>query len=300
MLGHSNPRNASKPVDENYPEFFYIGLFVINAVFSITASVGNFFVLGTIWKSPALHRPGNLLLSGLALSDIGVGLIIQPFFIAVLIYELEMGIENVLLWKIFRSTQAIFLYATILTLTSISVDRCLALMLHMRYVSIVTIKKTTTLLCIIWLTSVLYAMTVFISTPFYRNLSIVILALCLGVNISTCLAIYRICRRHRLQIQSQTHGQHSSAIFDLKRHRKSLITMILLLILLLVCYAPYIYLRIAVNYVNWPKPMRKFLMRYSLSLIYLNSSLNPLVYCWRMRAIRSAMKQFWRSLFLSK
>ena len=135
-------------------------------------------------------------------------------------------------------------------------------------------------------------MTVFITTPVNRNLSIALVSLCIVINISTCSTIYRICRRHRIQIQNQIQVQHVPEAFDMKRYRKSLMTMIVLLILIILCYFPYIVLRIAVNYIDWPASFRRFVMRCSLFLIYQNSSLKPLVYCWRIEAIRSVMKQF--------
>ena len=295
MYNFTNYSNEPKLGANHYADA-YISVCVVNVVFSLTAFWGNFLALGAIWKTPTLHQPANVLVSGLALSDLGVGLIIQPLFIALLIYELRLGKYQRELWAIFRSIQAVFLSATILTITSISVDRCLALLLHLRYAAVVTVKKTATLLCFIWITSVLYAMTVFISTPVNRNLSIALISLCIVINISTCSMIYRICRRHRIQIQNQIQVQHGPEAFDMKRYRKSLMTMTVLLILLILCYFPYIFLRIAVNYIYWPPSFRRFMMRCSLFVIYVNSSLNPLVYCWRMGAMRFAMKQFWKSL----
>ena len=234
MYNFTNHSNEPK-LNGTYYADVYIAVCVVNAVFSLTAFVGNFLSLGAIWKTPTLRQPTNVLVSGLALSDLGVGLIIQPFFVARVINELRLGKYHRELWATFKSIQAVFLSATILTITSISVDRCLALLLHLRYAAVVTVKKTATLLCFIWITSVLYAMTVFISTPVNRNLSIALVSLCIVINISTCSTIYRICRRHRIQIQNQIQAQHGPEAFHMKRYRKSLLTMIVLLILL-TCY----------------------------------------------------------------
>ena len=294
MYNNSNQSNHLTAGSESYSEI-YDAVCILNAVFSLTAFAGNFLVLGTIWTTPTLHQPTNILLWGLSLSDLAVGLIVQPMFIVVLIYELNREGYQVLR-IIFRFIQAFFISATILTLTSVSVDRCLALILHLRYVAVVTVKKTILILCLIGLASVVHAVTILIDNDLHRTVSLFLIVLCIVVNTSTCSTIYRICRRHQIQIQNQSLPNQPEA-FDMKRYRKSLITMIVLLILLVICYSPYICIRAIIAFTDWPiSPRRLFMLRLSASLIYLNSSINPLVYCWRLRAMRVAMKQFCKSL----
>lgn len=295
MYNNSNQSNDAISGSESYTEFYIAGC-VLNAVFSLTAFAGNFLVIGAIWRTPTLHQPTNILLLGLSLSDLGVGLIVQPLFIVALIYEVSPERYPVLR-IIFRFIQAFFIPATILTLTSVSVDRCFALLLHLRYVAVVTVKKTILVLCLIWVASAVYAITFLIDNEIHRSVSFSVIALCIVVNTSTCSTIYRICRRHRIQIQNQSLPHKPDEALEMKRYRKSLITMVVLLILLILCYSPYICTRAFANFTYWPSsPHRKFMMRWSASLVYLNSSINPLVYCWRLPAMRVAMKQFWKSL----
>ena len=294
MYNNSNRSSDATSGRESYTEVYIAGC-ALNTVFSLTAFAGNFLVLGAIWSTPTLHKPTNILLLGLSLSDLAVGLIVQPLFIVVLIYEIDQG-KYPVLRLIFRSIQAFFISATILTLTSVSVDRCLALILHLRYVAVVTVKKTIFVLCLIWLASVVYAVTFLIDQKLHRFVSFIVIALCILVTTLACWTIYRICRRHRIQIQSQSLANQPGA-FEVKRYRKSLITMIVLLILLLICYTPYICMRAVANFSDFPfSPRIIFMLRLSSSFVYLNSSINPLVYCWRIPAMRVAMKQFWKSL----
>ena len=284
----SNPSSGS----ESFAEF-YNALCALNAVFSVTAFAGNFLVLGAIWITPALQKPTNILLLGLALSDLSVGLLVQPMFIVRVIYKVNQDYRQV-----FRFTQAFFISATILTLTSVSVERCLALVLHLRYVAVVTVKNTLLTLCLIWLASLMYAGTFLIDPVLHRTVSMFVMALCIVVSALACSTIYRICRRHRLQIQSQS-MQNQPEAFDMKRYRKSLTTMIALLIVLFICYTPYICLRAVANFNGWPDvttPYRAFILRCTASLVYLNSSINPVIYCWRISAMRVAMKQVLKSL----
>ena len=133
---------------------------------------------------------------------------------------------------------------------------------HLRYVVVVTVKKTILLLCLIWVASVVYAVTFLVDRELHRSVSFFVIALCIVVNICTCSTIYRICRRHQIQIQNQSLANQSEA-FDMKRYRRSLITMIVLLILLIICYSPYICMRAVANFSDWPSsPQRKFMMRW--------------------------------------
>ena len=294
MYNNSNRSSDASSGQESFTEVYIAGC-VLNAAFSLTAFALNFVVLGAIWSKPTLHKPANILLLGLALSDLAVGLIVQPLFVVILIYEVQQG-KYPVFRQVFRSIQAFFISATVLTLTSVSVDRCLALILHLRYVAVVTVKKTLLVLCLIWLASVAYVVTFLIDNELHRSVSFFVIALCILVNTLACWTIYRICRRHRIQIQNQELPNQPEA-FGIKRYRKSLITMIVLLILLFVCYTPYICMRALTNFTDFPSSPRKiFMLRLSSSLVYLNSSINPLVYCWRIPEMRVAMKQFWKSL----
>ena len=294
-LNNSHRSSDATPESESYTEV-YIAVCVLNAVFSLTAFAGNVLVLGAVSTTPTLRKPSNFLLLGLSLSDLGVSLFVQPMFNAiVIIYELDQG-RCPVLRLIYRSFQTFFVSATILTLTSVSVDRCLALVLHLRYLAVVTVKKSILALCLIWLASVVYAVTSLVSREVYRSVSAFVIALCIVINITMFSTIYRISRRHRIQIQRQSLPNQPEA-FDMKRYRKSLITSIALQILLVICYSPYIYFRFVAYFTDWrSSPYNAFMLRWSAVLVYLNSSINPLIYCWRIPEMRLAMKQFLKSL----
>ena len=77
----------------NYP---FKTAFVVNAVlnvpFCFNAILTNVLVILSIWRSHTLRKAlANVLLIGLVLSDLGVGLIVQPFFIACLLSFAETG-----------------------------------------------------------------------------------------------------------------------------------------------------------------------------------------------------------------
>ena len=63
----------------------HVAVPVLNCIFNIPTSVaaafGNLLVLVSIWRTSSLHLPSFVLLFNLALSDLCVGLIVQPAFV---------------------------------------------------------------------------------------------------------------------------------------------------------------------------------------------------------------------------
>lgn len=120
--------------DDNFDQAmpFRIAFYVLNAFLSFTALLGNCAILITIWKTSSLHSAANILLTSLAVSDLAVGLLVQPFYIAVM----QSGIPTVVLF--FNILVYFFCCASFITITAITIDRMLVLQFHLRYRAVVT------------------------------------------------------------------------------------------------------------------------------------------------------------------
>ena len=122
---------------------YLIALSAIHIFLSVTAFLGNALILVALHKESSLHPPSKLLYRCLATTDTGVGLVTHPLTAT---YWMSVVHEN---WSLCRYTHDVgFItgYAlcsvSLLTLTAISVDRLLALLLRLRYRQIVTLKRT--------------------------------------------------------------------------------------------------------------------------------------------------------------
>jgi len=113
---------------------WYILSCALSAVFSITATVANLLVLAAIRRTPSLHSPSNTLLFGLALADLGVGLLVHPLYFSLIIGKLvrnrEVFCEAGIAVEVIANALCII---SLLTVTAVSLDRYLALRLHLRY-----------------------------------------------------------------------------------------------------------------------------------------------------------------------
>ena len=128
---------------------------VLNIFVSITAVFGNALILVALYKESSLHSSFKVVLSNLAATDLCVGLIIEPLTV---IYLMSVVNEH---WNICRylavtgSVISVILFAvSLLTLTAISVDRLLALLLGLGYKQVVTLKRAYVIVVTFWLVSI--------------------------------------------------------------------------------------------------------------------------------------------------
>ena len=116
----------------------------------------NCLTIYALTKLSSLPRPLKTLLLSLAVSDLGVGLMVQPSYIASLVMEMEHKTENNpaynITYKFYVFTVNLFGYASFFGVTFLSLDRFLAVYLHLRYQELVTHKrvrnKETRFLCL--------------------------------------------------------------------------------------------------------------------------------------------------------
>ena len=260
---------------------------------SIIATLENLLVLVAIWRTCSLHSPSNTLLFGLALSDLCVACLAQPVFITLQfhIYNND-GLsscaldQTAVLLNLFSSKGAL------LTLTTISIDRYLSVYLHLRYREIVTNRKIKLLLPVLWMVGGAIAATSFLAITVLQWTLIIVESTCFLTSVFVWIRIYQVIRRHKVQIQVQAQIQEQH--FNMIKFKKSASNCVFLMFGCLLCYLP---LFISTVCLTMNLSMSGFRWVFaSYSVFVLNSSLNPLVYCWRHKDIRAAVKRILKKL----
>ena len=123
--------------DDLYPS--YIANCVLNAISSYAAIMLNIVTIHAVRKTPSLPKPLKALLLSLAVSDLGVGLVVQPFYTAMLVKLLQQNFEKMADAEsfskptVFSIVSHLFFFASFFGVLAISVDRFLAIHLHLRY-----------------------------------------------------------------------------------------------------------------------------------------------------------------------
>ena len=116
---------------------------VLNAFLSITRFLGNVLVLVALRKDSSLHPPSKLLLRSLAVTDLCAGLFTEPLYVTLLVTVVNEQCNICRYAAVaFSAASTISALVSLLTLTAISVDRLLALLLGLRYRQVVTLKRT--------------------------------------------------------------------------------------------------------------------------------------------------------------
>ena len=264
---------------------------VLNLLISMLAITGNFVVLISIWRTPSLHSPSNILLLGLAFSDLGSGLIAQPIYVVFIIAKIK-GLLHLFCVSGLSVyiTGYCLVSASVLTTVAVSLDRYIALYLHLRYQEIVTVKRTAIVLAGIWTVSSLVGLTWLWDASVAFPVAVIVISLGTSLTSLAYFRIYRIVNRHRAQIQNQVvqFQAQSGCAVNLKKITKSATSMLMVYCLLLFCYLPYLCVA-CVTVAAGHTILRQSVFEIAATLMFLNSSLNPFVYCWRLSGIRSAV-----------
>ena len=182
------------------------------------------------------------------------------------------------------------------TITIISLDRFLVLHYHMTYATLVSTLRVRYTLGMIWLTSFFLSSFFFLNASAYFFMVAGITVICIITSSFAYILIYRIVRRHQLQIHSQQQAVGTSIsgnsinVIHLKR---SAMNTFVFYIFLIVCYTPmYIMLTVSLSKkAIWTKEWN-----FSVTLVFMNSSLNPFLFCWRLRELRVKVKETIRTI----
>ena len=131
---------------------------VLNAFLSITAFLGNMLVLVAIRKDSSLPPPSKLLLHSLAVTDLCAGLFSEPLYVTLLVTVVNEHLNICRYVSVAVSAVGTILaFVSLLTLTAISVDILLALLLELRYRQVVTSNRTRLMIIVFWVLSAGFA-----------------------------------------------------------------------------------------------------------------------------------------------
>ena len=272
----------------------------INVALSITATLGNALILVALHRESSLNPPTKLFLRCLAISDLCIGLVVQPAAVVSLLAAINHR------WKLCRVAEILWYSISMMltsfslsTLIAISVDRLFALLLGIRYRQVVTMKRARSLVpvfLLIVVTCCVFQHTHLIAFLAYNTL---VWFLWLVTSIYCYARIYLILRNH-IQAQVIPEGQRNGiSPLNLSRYKKTVSTALWLFAAMMFCYLPLGVVLIlgTVLELSGSLVVTNFL---TMTLLYLNSSLNPLLYSWKIREVRNAVKEILRNFGLYK
>ena len=259
-----------------HEKLIYLSAF--NIFLSITAVLGNTLILVALRKVSSLHPPSKVLFTCLATTDLSVDLITEPLSV---VYWIFLTHEE---WNLCRYTLASLVIAgytlcsvSLLTATAISVDRFLALLLGLRYRQVVTLKRTYVIVVIVWVMCA-----VSFKSPYKHLLRPDTIPLCLVTSIASYTKIFVKLRHHQTQVQGHEQEQPNQINpLNIARYRKAVSSALWVQCTLVACYLPFGIVRACFEYSKTASSSALIFER-AATLIFVNSSLNPILYCWKI------------------
>ena len=268
----------------------------------------NIITIHAIRKTSSLPKPLKILLLSMAVSDLSVGLLVQPLNLAYLVVELVPNAENsVAFIGLLNMVMILLSYASFFGVTALTVDRFLAVHFYLRYQEFVTHKRVLWVVILLWVLSAFLSF-LWLSFDFgWLSVNLVtLLAVFASIEVScliTCALLYHkiylAVRHHANQIHAlQVQEAQNNEMANSARLRKSAIGTFYVYLVFLACYLPQNCLYFAII-ISGTSTTIWVLNTYVLTLVFLNSSLNPLIYCWKMRHIRHAVVEILRKILPS-
>ena len=270
----------------------------LNIFLSITAAVGNVLILIALKNVSSIHPPTKLFFRCLAVTDLCVGLIVQPLYatyIMSLIIKMNVNVLHYV-YKVFKASSFILCGVSVVTSTAISVDRLLALWLGLRYRHVVTLKRVRVVITCFWLIEALAIWFRVKRIAIANAASSVVLILCLVISIICYTRIHLKLRHQQAQVQNNVpHGQQNRGGIPLNiaRYKKTVSSIMWVQLALVACYVPWgIVAMLDANGIEHDVAWRTV-----DTLVFLNSSLNPILYCWKITEVKQAVKGTIRQLY---
>ena len=270
-------------------------LVISNAILAISSTLGNIVILAALSKESSLHPPSKILLRSLALTDLCVGILLEPLFVMFLI-RLEYKNWNLctqIALTILVAGQ-VFANLSLFTLTAISVDRLLALLLGIRYRQVVTVKRVlVTVICFFTLITSLAMVVVWDYQVSLHYNSIVVL-LCSVTSTSCYAKIFQKLHHHQIHVQQGQQNGH--APLNVARYRKTVSSALWVQLTLVTCYLPAGTV-LALMAIKGITPTLAIAWTFFVTVVHLNSTLNPILYCWKIGDVRRAVVEILRQTF---
>lgn len=287
-----NATFCSKVLQDLRPIWMIYFAISLNAILSAIATLGNIVIFVALDRDNQLHMSTRLLFRSLALTDLGVGLISQPCFVIYLLLVVTKRLNDCERTEsVMQVSTALLCSISLFALTAVSIDRLLLLKLGLRHRCVVTVKRVKEVVFLSWTVFLSIGVLYFLNTTIFTMTVCASVLLCLLASAYSYISIYFSlrCRIARI-LQQNAHDQRK--VFrprNLLRYKRTVSTSLWVYFILVVSYLPFVLVQVTRTRLGDSRSI-VIAEGCTTSLVYLNSTLNPFIYCWRIREVRKAVK----------
>ena len=260
---------------------------VLNLVVCPFTILLNALVMIALNTKRRLQTHPNILLACLALTDLMVGLVVQPLHITKTIFLLQGKSlhEFCDIELAFTFCFSISTFATLSHLLLISGERYLAIKHTFTHATVVTKARLVISSALVWIAAIVF----FIVISYLPSAILISLTAILFLIVMLQIFVYKEARRHEKSIISQQVSMKDRAKF--KQEKKALKLTRIILLTIFLCFSLPMFSMSLAGYVfrETSSPNVKTLVRHLSHVpVIINSVLNPIIYTVKKRQFRVA------------
>ncbi|XP_032221221.2 adrenocorticotropic hormone receptor [Nematostella vectensis] len=272
---------------------------ILTGILSVSGVLANSLVCAAIVKNRSLRVHSNILLQALSLNDLMIGLVTEPLYI--IRRSLETS-EVYLCWLTlaYRTTWNISIGMSFILITLVSCERFLALFFPFRYNQHVTVRKLVCSAALCAGTWMLLPISRFagLDTRSFYYISSALIVSVIAIIVVSQVKIFKLARHHHVQISLTSVSSAGSELRNKKRtgrlgysSREAKIARNTAFIVgsVLLCYLPLVGSTMAMILIDGEYVFYYNVFPWTDLLVFTNSLLSPLIYCWRNRELRATM-----------
>ena len=271
----------------------YVILFALIVIHATTCPftvVLNLLVMIAVKTKVRLQSMSNMALACLALTDVMVGLVVQPLFIAQIwnIIQGETTASACSIQIASKLSSFLFCLSSIVHLSLISVDRYIAIMRPYIYLQTVTKPRVLIATALAWTLTLIINTLLLIDVEMVRAIFTAVVFSLISVVVFCNMIVYREAHRQEKQIAAQQIDIATKENF--LSHKRAFKLTLMIITLTVISYFPgTIFLRLK-------EPLKNLVSLGTLTSIFMvvgsvgafNSLVNPFIYCIRLRQFRVA------------
>lgn len=274
-------------VDSNRCTLTYLdgGLFIaVNTLISVIGSSGNIFVCLTVLFTPSLRVVSNYCIVNLALADLIVNILTEPLAIAIFVGKLD-GTCYLRAEHAARFIGNLSCAVSILTLATMSFDRCFVILKPMKYKQIVTPTRLKSILIFYWF----LALNVPMLDAFVEDKLVYIYFILCGIIVMysvvvICYSAIFITVQKQNSLRQRELQNHQAV--NKEKDKRLAKTIALVIGFFTVFWLPFGY-HIATS------PQKNYGVSYiaPVTASFANSAINPIIYFYRNKCFRDALRR---------
>ena len=256
-------------------------------------TVLNALVIVAIRTKPLLKTMSNIALGCLATTDGITGMIGQPVFAVWILTTLKGDSSSPYcsFQNLSRNSLRVLVGASFFHLVLLNVERYIAIKHSLEYIAMVTKFRILISSSIAWITmSLLTISLTIVDNTVYVTVSNIILCICMTVTVFCQVVLGCETRRHEREITA--HHASVRARQKFLKEKKALKVTTIVLLMLVLTYSPILIVRLLIIKSVIVSVSAAYIAFFIATFVLiLNSFINPIIYCVRIRQFRVAFME---------